>query len=87
MASSKEYTMFTSEALAAIINDLQHWGQASSRHIIAIKMAEWYAVNNEDFDKQRFFDACDIYLTAGSEWMKDFDQQKRNRKERLSVKN
>ena len=51
MASSKEYTMFTSEALAAIINDLQHWGQVSSRHIIAAKMADWYEADNENFDR------------------------------------
>ena len=45
MASRKEY-----EALARVINDLQHYGQEGSREIVAIKMAEWYAADNEAFD-------------------------------------
>ena len=84
MASRKEY-----EALARVINDLQHYGQEGSREIVAIKMAEWYAADNEAFDRQRFFDACD--LTANRDWANwqviELDKAIRNHKERICVKN
>ena len=55
MASRKDYN-----ALAEVLNELQHYGQPGSRHIIAAKMAKVFAADNERFDGQRFYEACDI---------------------------
>jgi len=84
MASRKEY-----EALAAVISDLQHYGQEGSREIVAIKMADWFAADNKAFDQQRFLDACD--LTADRSWANsqviELDKLIRWHKEDTSVKN
>lgn len=55
MASRKDYN-----ALAEVLNELQHYGQPGSREIIAYRMAKVFAADNERFDEQRFYEACDI---------------------------
>ena len=84
MASRKEY-----QALAAVINDLQHPSSRRTARIVAVKMADWYAADNEAFDQQRFFDACD--LTANRDWANrqviELNRSIRNHKERICVKN
>lgn len=83
MASRKEY-----KALAIVVRDLgRHWGQPSSRHIIAAKMADWYEADNENFDRDRFYEACEVDTDSVSNWARDFDQRIRNHKERICVKN
>lgn len=55
MASRKEY-----QALAAVINDLQHPSSRRTARIVAVKMVDWYAADNENFDRDRFYEACGI---------------------------
>lgn len=72
MASRKDYN-----ALAEVLNEIQHYGQPGSRQIIAVKMAKVFAADNERFDEQRFYEACDIDIDIAIRRTREFDAELR----------
>lgn len=56
MASRRDY-----EAVADAIEAAGHEPTTESAlHVVALKMADYFAKDNPRFDAHRFFDACDL---------------------------
>ena len=72
MASRKDYN-----ALAEVLNEMQRYGQPGSRQIIAVKMAKVFAADNERFDEQRFYEACEIDIDIAVRRTREFDAELR----------
>jgi hypothetical protein len=71
MASRKDYN-----ALAEVISEIQCLHNAHGiREIIAVKMAKVYATDNERFDEQRFYEACDINIAFAVQRTTFYDDQ------------
>jgi hypothetical protein len=71
MASRKDYN-----ALAEIISEIRRLHSSHGiREIIAVKMAKVYAADNERFDEQRFYEACDININFAVQRTSMFDAE------------
>lgn len=73
MASRKDYN-----ALAEVLNELEHYDIEAGRkvrEVIAVKMAKIFAADNEAFDEQRFYEACDLDLYFAVQQADYFDAE------------